>query len=134
MSSAIASSGVSGSLPRCLRQRSKRNSRDWSRVGLNIASLGQPLRLGGFRLLPPASRLLFRDLLPLRELALLEDGALGAEGLFRHARVAAVQDQVMVGVAQVFLRRDLEEPGLHLAGILARSEPRAVAHAEAVRT
>src|SRR5438270_813800 len=96
------SSGVSAALPRCLPQTSKRNCRDWSRVGLNIPPLRELRRLRRFF----GRALLLGDLAALRKLALLEDRALRAQRLLRHARVAAVEDEVVMGVAQELLRRD----------------------------
>src|SRR6476646_7932476 len=120
MSSAMASSGVRGCLARCLRQRSKRNSRDGSRVGLNIAVLGK-LLLCFLRGRACRQRLL-RDLPALGEFALAEDRALRAQGLLREAGVAPMEDEVVMGVAQVFPRRDLEEIRLHRERVLAGSE------------
>src|SRR5258706_11834902 len=120
MASAIDSSGVNAVAARCLSHKSNRNSRDWSRVGLNITPLGQ-------------RRSLERELLLLAEFALRVDGALAAQGLARHARITPVKDQVVVRVAQVFLRRHLEQLRLDLERVFPRGEPGAVGDAKDVR-
>src|SRR3989449_3403102 len=56
------------------------------------------------------------------EFAQIADQAGRAGGLARQADVAAVQDQPMVRVLQVFRRREFEQPLLDLERILARSE------------
>src|SRR5712691_13095415 len=67
------------------------------------------------------------------EFAQIADQAVRAAGLARQADVAAVQDQPMVRVLQVFRRRELEQFLLYLERILARSDAGAVGDAEDVR-
>src|SRR6266850_7792719 len=67
------------------------------------------------------------------EFAQVADQAGRAAGRARQADVAAVQDQPMVRVVQVFRRRELEQLLLDLERILARGEAGAVGDAEDVR-
>src|SRR2546426_6650513 len=67
------------------------------------------------------------------EFAQVADQAARAAGLARHADVAAVQDQPMVRVLQVFGRRELEQLLLDLERVLARGEAGAVGDAKDVR-
>src|SRR5260221_4836185 len=106
----MASMPASSSPVRYLRQVPKNVSRTCSRVGLNISGLG---------------------LLP--ELAEIADQALRTAGLARGADVASVQDQPMMRVLEELGRRELKEPVLHLARILAGGESRAIGDAEDVR-
>src|SRR5688572_14329240 len=99
---------TSGAPARYLRQASKKASRTCSRLGSNIACL-------------------------LAELAEVSYQALRAAWLAREADIAPVQDQPMVGVLQEFRRRELDQPVLDLARVLAGREPRAVGDAEDVR-
>src|SRR4051794_11876222 len=98
---------VSGSPARYLRQVAKNVSRTCSREGSNIL---------GF--------------LPV--LAQIADQALRAAGLARQTDVAAVQDQPVVGVLEIFRRRELDQLLLHLERVLAGGDSGPVGDAEDV--
>src|SRR5258706_14679206 len=113
-STAMVSSAVSGSLARYLRQASNRKSRAWSRLGLNM-----------FFLVPEPGFVL--------EATQVEHDALRALGLARHAGVAAVQDQPVMGVLHEFRRHHLQQLLFDRDHILARRQAHAVADAEDMR-
>jgi hypothetical protein len=74
-----------------------------------------------------------RELLLVLETARVVHRALEAQGLQGEAGVAPVQDEVVMGVAQVLRRDDLHELRLDLEGILAGCQPGAVGDPEDVR-
>ena len=66
-------------------------------------------------------------------LAQIGDDTIGAFRFARLADIAPVQDQPVMGVLFVFVRRKFEQFFLHLERRFARREPGAVADAENVR-